>query len=169
MEHKRRKLIASLTVGLVIAGGVAAYAYFTSTGSGTGTAAVGNATAFDVDVVVDTNTLYPGHGSNGITVTVTNGGSGNQLLDQIVATIQAPTNTGSNASLPDCTAADFALSGGAWVISNGGTTATLSGIGADLDPSDDYTDNTLSVSMNNLNQNQNNCQGATVNLSFDAS
>lgn len=169
-DGKRRKLIAVLTaglviVGLVIVGGVAAYAYFTSTGSGSGTASVGTATNWDVDVTVGTDTLYPGHGSDGITVDVTNVGSGNQLLDQLVATIDAPTAPAG----PACTADDFALSGGSWVISNGGKTATLSTLSQDLDPTDTYTENTLSVSMNNLPTNQDDCQGATVNLSVDAS
>lgn len=164
-DGKRRKLIVPLTIGLVIVGAVAAYAYFTSTGSGAGTATVGTAANWQVDVTVGTDLLYPGYGSADITVDVTNMGSGNQLLDQLVATVDAPTYTAG----PSCTADDFALSGGSWVITNGGKTATLSGINADLDPSDVYTDASLSVSMNNLPQNQNDCQGATVNLSFDAS
>lgn len=164
-DGKRKKLIAVLTAGLVIVGGVAAYAYFTSTGTGSGTATVGTATSWQVDVTVGTDTLYPGYGSAGITVDVTNVGDGHQLLDKLVATIDAPSNTTG----PACTTDDFALSSGSWVISNGGKTATLSGLGQDLDPNATHTDGTLSVSMNNLPQNQDDCQGATVNLSVDAS
>ena len=168
-DGKRRKLIAVLTaglviVGLVIVGGVAAYAYFTSTGSGTGSATVGTAMNWNVDVTVGTDTLYPGQGSAGITVDVKNVGSGPQRLEQLVATIGAPTNTAG----PACTADDFALSGGSWVASPDGTTATLS-VGQNLNPNVTFTNVALSVSMNNLPTNQNDCQGATVNLSVAAS
>lgn len=170
-DGKRKRLIVPLTVGFVLVGAVAAYAYFTNTGTGTGTATVGEATPWTVAADVAVGDLFPGVGSNAVTVTVTNNGSGNQLLSQLVATIGAPTGTGTDGTIPACTAADFALSSddSSWTITNGGLTATLPNIADDLAPTATHVATHLSVSMVNAATNQDNCQGATVNLSVAAS
>jgi hypothetical protein len=177
---KSKKGIALLaTMVVAIAAAVGAYAYFTSTGSDSSTAAVGAAAEWTVDADITANTLYPGQGSNYSSGTVTNAGDGNQQLNQIVATIEAPTldELIQDELLPDCTAADFALSSVSdWDVALNGLSATLT-VNQDIVPDGTYDWSDLSVSMIDRQDgdpgdgagNQNNCQNATVNLTFDAS
>jgi hypothetical protein len=178
----KKGIVLLVTAIAAIVAAVGAYAYFTSTGHGSTTASVGQATNWNVaadslaPTIGDPSTyLYPGQGSIESTGTVTNVGDPNQKLHKLVATIDAP--TGMAALLADsdqvaCSAADFALSkttaGSGWVIAADGLSATQT-INQDLLPTGTYDWSGLSVSMRDLNQNQDNCQSATVNLSFDAS
>jgi hypothetical protein len=84
--------IAVITAALVLAGGRAAYAYFTSSGSGTGAASVGSAGASDWGVTEDTGestigAIYPGSGNDQIVFSVENDGSGDQQFSTATATV----------------------------------------------------------------------------------
>jgi hypothetical protein len=164
----KKRVIAAVTAIAALALAAGAFAYFTSTGSTTGTGSVGNATQWTVADSSTPSTLYPGQGSFAIAGSVTNASSGNQGLNSLTVTINAPTNTGTISSEAACTAADFALSsasGSGWTVATGGDSATYT-----WSPADDLASSGtqaypsgLSISMNDLTHAQDNCQGATVN------
>ena len=166
--------VAALAVGLTTAG----YAYFTSTGSGSGSASVGSATEWTVAASPITDTLYPGGLSTAADGTVSNVGNAAQQLNEIDATVAAPTNVGTDNSKPNCTADDFALSQtdntSNWVIDDA-THAHLV-VNQDIAAGDHYDWSGLSVAMVDRQDtspgdglgNQDNCQGATANIGFDA-
>lgn len=188
---KSKKGIALLGV-LVVAAVAAfgAYAYFTSTGQGTGTATTGSATQFSVHqdaYTTDTPAgsvvpvpLFPGNGVQQLSGTVKNVGSGNQQLAQVKVTITAPSNTGSIVGDPACTAADYALTtagGSGWTIAADGLSATKAYVN-DLAPNAVQAFSGINLTMLDrqdavgppaVNGNQDNCQGATAHLQYDAS
>jgi len=84
----RRRIAIVSAVVVALAGGGAALAYFTSSGSGTGSASVGTATNWTVSQPIDTSHgLLPGSGSEVLTFTVTNPGSGAQAFNSVTATV----------------------------------------------------------------------------------
>jgi hypothetical protein len=166
---KKRVLVALTVVGVLAAAG-GAYAYFTSTGSTNATATVGSAGSWGVTDTTTAATLYPGQGSEAIQGTVTNNGSGNQQLNTITVTINAPmVATGAPTPGHACAASDFALStttGSGWTVN--GLSATYSP-GKDLSPGGTFNFSGLSLSMVDGNYDQGNCQGATAKYSEAAS
>jgi hypothetical protein len=170
------KKVATVTaaVALTLGASGAAFAYFTSTGSGSGSGAVGTSTTWGVTGGSETGQLYPlayPAGAQALTGgKVTNNGSGNQYLNQIVATIVAPTMTPAGLLLtPACTATDFQFVSSTWTLSNVNGTATINPSSVDLAPSGVYDMTGLSVAMVDDGANQNACQGATVNITYAAS
>jgi hypothetical protein len=163
-----------LGVGAVAAvAAVGGYAFFTSTGSGSGTGKAGSATNWTVVGGSESANLYPLVYPNGRQAlaggSVTNAGSGYQNLNTIVATIGVPSG-GSN--LPNaCVAADFALSSPAasWVISGASNGIATINPNVNLAPAGVYNMTDLSLSMVDNGANQDGCQGATVNITFNAS
>jgi hypothetical protein len=173
--RSKKGLVLLATLVVAAAAAVGAYAYFTSTGHGTGTGQVGNATPWTVVGGSESANLYPltyPAGAQALTGgSVTNAGSGFQNLHQIVATIGTPTG-GSNTPNA-CTSADFQLysPGSSWTISTTSTTNDTATITPDddLGPTGVYNMTDLSVAMVDNHANQDGCQGATVNISYDAS
>ncbi len=172
-------IAAALTLG--IAGG--AFAYFTSgSNTATGTGSTGSATNWVVTATAfsPVGALYPGAGSETGTATATNASAGNEYLTTITATIAAPTNTGS-ASGPACTSTDYALvASTGWVIANNAASATYA-VGVDeagtSTTAGHATTSPLTLTMvdrqdtlpGDNSGNQDNCQGATPNVTYTAS
>lgn len=99
---RRWIVIVGITAAMVLAGGGAAYAYFTSSGSGTGSASVGSAGSWTVAEDTSTppsGTIYPGSGSTVITFNVTNDSSGDQQYSSATATVNSP--SGDNGNITD--------------------------------------------------------------------
>lgn len=169
----------SVVIFTIIAAAVAiatgAYAYFSAAGSGSGSASVGSATGWTVTGASYAGDLFPAAtaeaGAHALTGgSVKNPGTGKQSLHQIVATIEAPTSVGTDNTIPDCTASDFSFSSpsSSWTLTNSGQTATITP-DDDLAPNASYTMSDLSIAMVDSGSNQDNCQGATVNITYDAS
>jgi hypothetical protein len=141
---KKRKLIAAGVALVAIAGlATGAFAYFTSTGSGSGTASVGSATSWTVAVTSDgTNALQPGSGSETLSYTITNAGSGAQALTSVTATV-----------------ADSGACLGSWftAVASAPTPAT----GVSIAPGHTAT-GTVLVTMQDSGSNQDACQGITT-------
>jgi uncharacterized protein (UPF0333 family) len=181
---KSKKGLALLAVLAVVAiAAVGAYAYFTSTGTGAGTATTGSSANWVVgqDAYGPTYpavTLFPGQGTQPLQGTVKNNGQGNQQLDTITATIEAPTvNAANAAAAPNaCTAADYALSAASgWVVAPDGLSAVKT-FHSDVIAGATVSFSGLDVSMIDRQDvipgdgtgNQNGCQAATVNIQYDA-
>ena len=84
--------IVVVTAALVLAGGRAAFAYFTSSGSGTGAASVGSPGTADWSVSVDTRdstigAIYPGSGNDQIVFYVQNDGNGDEQFSTATPTV----------------------------------------------------------------------------------
>jgi hypothetical protein len=109
----RYKIAAGAATGaLVLGGGGAAFAYFTAGGSGHGNASVGTSTTWGTAVVTtDSGTLYPGHGSETLTYTFTNSGSGDQAVEaaQVSAVMKTTNNdiVGPSGEVVGCLASWF--------------------------------------------------------------
>jgi hypothetical protein len=109
---KRRIAVIGATMALVLAGGGAAFAYFTTSGSGTGAASVGTAGTYTVTVSAPTGAaLMPGSPGQSFTYTVKNNGTGVQQI-----------TTASISVTPDATAAGLGCSAAWYQVSGPGIT-----------------------------------------------
>lgn len=142
----------------MLLGGGVAYAYWSSTGTGTGSATTGDSAQFLVNSTAGTVALTPGGPGDTIAFTVKNPGTGTQNLSKVLVTVA--TSTGGTFSVgagpnPPCTAADYTLGTPAITYGAIAAGATVSG--------------TVTIQMNNLATNQDNCKTVTVPLYFVAS
>jgi len=193
MNMKRfmnKKVVAiGLAAGLTLGAAGAAFAYFTDTGSGNGTASTGHATAWSVtNVLTSGGALYPGQNSNTISADVQNVGSGNQALNNLQVVISSITEHAPGTTFTSeaaCTPADYALvSTGSWANAGADTANYAVSPAADVVAGDYVTDAADSggtaatgaalpsgltlVMVDNTSAAQDQCQGATVNLTVTA-
>jgi hypothetical protein len=165
--------IALLAATVAVVGTVIGYAYFTSTGTGTGTGTVGTSTPWTVDGGSVVGTLFPDADYSGPDQGVVTGASvtnaapsGNQNLNQIIATISGVTSAAGTG--PACDVTDFQFNSPLLTWDGSGTqTATISP-DVDLAPSASYTIADLNVVMVDNLANQDRCQDQTVTVTFDA-
>jgi hypothetical protein len=168
-----KRFIGALSVIAVLAAAGAAIAFFTSSGTGSGSATVGTSTAWTVGQTGTTGPALlpdPAIGTGNIqtkSYQVTNPSSGSQNLKQVVVSIANGNGSGwsspADNTKPACTAADFSVGG--QPVGQSWTDTSLSG---------DYTagssqSGTATVQMIDNGANQDNCQGVTVPLYFQAS
>ena len=149
---KGRALAALATVG-VLALATGAYAYFTSTGSGTATATVGSSSAVVLHGTV-AGSLYPG-GSQTVTFTVDNPGSGAQRVGTVSLTKIQP-----DAGHATCVTTIAPTENPAFAMPAVTVNKTYSpGNGQAVTP-------TGTLTMNDTGINQDSCQGATLTLTL---
>jgi hypothetical protein len=152
-----KKIAGGVVAGAVlIAGGGAAWAYWSSTGTGSGTATT--ATGASSLTLVQTSTitdLAPGGAPQAIAGTVTNNASNSAHVGSVTVSIgsvkQAAGATGS------CDASDYTIADGIMTVNQdiaAGSSANFSG---------------ATIVFNNKTTNQDGCKGATVNLDYAAS
>lgn len=140
---------------LVILGGGAAYAYWTSTGIGSGSATTGTSEDFVVASSAATGgPLTPGGPSQTVGFTVTNPGTGSQNLSLVVVTVANADGT-AWTQVAGCSAADYTI--GAPAITYG-----------EIAPSGVAT-GTVTITMDDDPVNQDGCKDATVPLYLVAS
>lgn len=155
--QNRRKKSAALVVaaGLTVAGTGVAYAYWTSTGEGDGTATTGTSIPFVVAAQTATGgPLTPGGATQLIPFTVTNpANAGVQTLSAVTASVLNA--DGSAFASGDCSADDYTV-----------TITTPPAYGA-IQPGG-VVDGSATVTMLNLDSNQDDCQGVTVPIKFVA-
>jgi hypothetical protein len=155
---KRRIAVVGAFTALALAGGGAAFAYFTSTGSGTGSATVGSSTNWLVTPTGATGTIFPGSGSTVITYNVKNTGTGNQSYSSALATLPAETNGDAEhggSDIAGCLAAWFDPA----VTSDPGLSTSIAG-GASVTVQ-------VTVTMPDLaTTNQNACQGVMPDVTL---
>jgi archaellum component FlaG (FlaF/FlaG flagellin family) len=163
---RRRIAIVVGASAMVLAGGGAAFAYFTASGSGTGSATVGSTGTW---LVAESNTsggpIYPGSGTETITFSVKNTGTGDQQFLSAVASVNSDSNgnvtTGSGnnvSSVTGCKATWFSLGqpSGSPIGTNVAGGATVS-VQVTVTMPTDSTDN------------QNACESATPNVTLTVS
>lgn len=165
-NKKRAAAIGAVTAATVL-GGTVAFAYWTTTGSGTGTASAGSGVGWGVVTSAAVGlplapTTPTGDPSQSVGYTITNTGTGQQLLSQAVISIASVTQ--ADGAVGACGTSDFGLNG-----ANASVTDEFGGgSGVDLAVGGTQT-GSVTVRLINSSANQNGCKGATVNLSVVAS
>lgn len=151
----RKKRVAITTAALVAIGGGAAFAYWTSQGTGTGSAATGTTEPFTVTSSTATGgPLTPGGPSQTVAFDVTNPGTGVQHLTNVKVTV-ADADGDAWTDPSGCSFEDYAV----------GTAVFTPG---DIAPGEKVS-GTVTITMNNLPENQDACKGLAVPLHFSAS
>jgi hypothetical protein len=172
LSKKRVVLAALVVVMLAIASGVA-YAYWTAGGGGPGSATAGTTSSITVNQTNSAITnLYPGGPAQALSGTFTNPNPGQVQIASVTAVVSSVTpltgHTLIGDGTPDCVAGDFYITG-----SFAGPYTVPTGTGGAW--------NGISVGMVNRNgtaapptqispaANQDNCKGATVNITYTVS
>jgi hypothetical protein len=153
MSRRRIFLLAGVVVVLGIA--IGAYAYWTQSGTGTGTATADTTSAITVNQTSSVSGLYPGGPAATLSGNFTNPSASAVNISSITAVVSSISNGSSDATKPACTPADFSIGGSV------GTTTVPSGTGVGS-----WTG--LTIQMVNTAANQDNCKGATANITYTA-
>jgi hypothetical protein len=152
----RRRIFIFVGVLVVLAGAaVAAYAYWTSGGSGTGQATAGTTANITVNQTSSVSGLYPGGPGVTLSGNFDNPNAGSVQISSITAVVSSISGGGTDATKPACTPADFSIGGAV------GTTTVPSGTGVGAWSG-------LTIQMVNTAANQDNCKGATANITYTA-
>jgi hypothetical protein len=156
---RRRIAIVGVTgAALVLAGGGAAYAYFTATGSGTGSATVGTTGTWAITQANSTGTISAGSGSSVITFNVENTGKGDQQYATATATVNSDGSgniTSGGTSVTGCLASWFSTK----VTSDPGAGTNVGG--------GDTVQVTVKVTMpSDATDNQDACENATPDVTL---
>ncbi|PRY67129.1 hypothetical protein B0I08_10722 [Glaciihabitans tibetensis] len=152
-KFSKKTTVIAISAVLLLAGGGAAFAYWTTTGTGTGTAAVGTneaVTAVQTSVPV---AMYPGNAAQTLSGNFTNPNDGPAYVATVTASIDSVT-PGSATAL-GCTAADFTLANPEMTV--GADVAAGTAVGA-------WTGAT--IQMINSGTNQDDCKDALVTFSY---
>ena len=155
---KKKIIVGAVAAAVIASGAGAAYAYWTSSGSGDGTASTGTSTTTSVHQVSAPSNMAPGVAPAAITFNVTNNSATQAAqVSNVVISIASITGGGTDSSKPACTASDYTLTQPTWTpveLAAGATSANNA---------------TATLGFNDTGANQDNCQGATVNLHYVSS
>ncbi len=151
---KKKAVVVVAVAAVAMAGAGGAYAYWTTGGTGDGSATAGDAVEFEIDQTNVVTDLFPGIAQT-VNFTVTNPATFNQYLTNVAVTVDAFTKA-TDATKPDCTAADFLV----------GVPQVTAG---QIDGDNGTKTGTVSLTLKNLNTNQDNCKNAAPKLTFVAS
>jgi hypothetical protein len=171
MRISKKFIVVAVAATTIIAGSMAAYAYFTSSGSANGSASTGTSTAFSVTgangsgLPSSSGTMYPGAGSASLTYRVTNPGTGHQAVSSVTVAVAADANgnildSASGTAVSGCLASWFTPAASTFKASDGTTTVTAP---VDLAGAD-YITGTSVVTMANVNASQDSCKLASPRL-----
>jgi hypothetical protein len=154
LKFSRRTTI--ITMAIVVATSVAAFAFWTGVGAGTGQAKTGN-TPSQALIVTQTGTpglLVPGGPGAKLQGTIKNNNGSGVFVNEVKAKVASIVPDKADPSKPACTAADFKISGTATVattVPGGGGVVSWSG---------------LTLELLQTNANQDNCKNVTVNIDY---
>lgn len=152
---RKKRLAVILTAVMLVAGGGAAFAYWSSIGSGSGTATTGTSSAFTVATSTATGgVLTPGGSPQSVAFTVTNPGTGTQTAAAVAVTVANADGTPWIA-VTGCSAADYTVGTPTFAPGQIAPGANKAG--------------TVTITMNNLATNQDGCKSASVPLYFSVS
>ena len=151
----RRRIFLLVGVVAVLAIAVGAYAYWTQGGTGSGTATAGTTSTITVNQTSTVSGLYPGGPAATLSGNFDNPNASAVTISSITAVVSSISGGAGDAAKPACTTADFSIGGSV------GTTAIPSGSGTGS-----WTG--LTIQLLNTAANQDNCKGATANISYTA-
>jgi hypothetical protein len=155
--HLSKKRALTLAGVATIALAAFAIAFWTTGGSGSGSA--GTASGASNVTVNQTSTptgLYPGGPTKALSGDFSHSNDGPVYVSSVTAVVSSVSNGASDSSKPACTASDFEISGTSNTpgqIATGDNKGSWSG---------------LSIGLKNQATNQDNCKGATPNITYTA-
>ena len=155
---RRRAVSVAIAMVAILAFSGVAFAYWTAGGSGTGTATAGTGPA--ALTVVQTSSLtamYPGDTAQTLSGNFNNPNAGPVYVSTVTASISSVTKA-TGAVAGTCDATDFTLANATATVNAEVPSGT--GKGAWTGPT---------IKFNDKGTNQDQCKGATVNLSYTAS
>jgi len=151
----KKSMAIVLSAAIVLAGGGAAYAYWTAGGSGTGSASTAAGTTAVTAVQTSTVTaMKPGDTAQTLAGNFTNTNGGPVYVTSVTASIASVTKAGG-APAGTCDATDYTLASPSMTVAAEVANGTAQGA---------WTGAT--VKFNNKVTNQDACKGATVNLAY---
>lgn len=151
----RRRILVLAGVVVVLGAAIGAYAYWTQGGTGTGTATADTTSNITVNQTSTVSGLFPGGPAATLSGNFDNPNASPVRISSITAVVSSITNGSSDASKPACTPADFSIGGSVGTI----TVPSGAGVGS-------WTG--LTIQLLNTAANQDNCKGATANISYTA-
>jgi hypothetical protein len=151
----RRRILLLASVGAMLLLAVGAYAYWTQGGSGSGSATAGTTSNITVNQTSSVSGLYPGGPAVTLSGNFDNPNPGSVRISSITGVVSSISGAGTDGSKPACTTSDFTIGGsvGVTTVPSGTGVGSWSG---------------LTVQMVNGAGNQDNCKGATANISYTA-
>jgi hypothetical protein len=158
-ENKRKKRLLAAFLGFsVLAGGSAAYSYWTDGGTGTGSADTGTNSGITIvqTTVIDGQDLRPGAAPVTLGGTFTNPDGNGAVYVTTVTPVVASVTSAAGAG-PACTPADYtvvAATGLAITVPENTTNITWSG---------------ATIKLAETGANQDRCKGQTVSLTYTSS
>jgi hypothetical protein len=166
MRKLSKKTLAVATTVVLLSGGGAAYAYWTTTGTGIGTATTGTSTAITANQTSTIGNLRPGGTPQVLAGNFTNPVvNGPQYVTSVTVSIASVTKA-TGAPAGTCAEADYVLvpatgvmTVGAEVPASATTSGTWGGAGSGSAAG-------VTIAFVNTVANQDACKGATVNLQY---
>lgn len=152
---KKQYLVAGVAAALIAGTAGAALAYWTQGGTGSGTGATGTTNGITVNQTSTVSGMYPGSTPQALSGNFDNPNSGGVTISSVTAVVSSITGGTADNTKPDCTPADFAITGTA----AGSTVPTGTGVG---------TWSGLSLQLLNTAANQDNCKNAVANITYTA-
>ncbi|MDH6238421.1 hypothetical protein [Cryobacterium sp. CG_9.6] len=153
-RKKRRIAIAALAT-VMLAGGGAAFAYWTAGGAGTGVGTAGSNVAISVVQTSTASNLRPGGAAQTLTGNFTNPNDSPVYVTSVTASISGVTKA-TGAPAGTCDATDYVLTGPTMTVNTQVPAGTAQGA---------WTGATIAFN-NKPAANQDACKGATVNFSY---
>lgn len=152
----KKKLVAgAVAAGVMLTAGVG-YAYWTQGGGGSGSATAGSTNDITVNQTSTTaGDLYPGGPAEALSGNFDNPNAGAVVVSSVTAVVSSVSDGTSDSAKPDCVASDFEIGGTA----AGSTVPSGNGVGSWSG---------LTIALKNTAANQDNCKGATANITYTA-
>jgi hypothetical protein len=145
-KHLTKKRVVLLAIGVVAIGlGSGAFAFFTASGTGNGSATVGSATGISLSATTSGNAT-PDGATGDVSITVHNGGSGAQYVDKV--TVGAITDADTNCDTSAFSVSPNPISVGSTIAAGGNAVVHTT------------------LSMADSGENQDACQGDSLNLAL---
>ena len=163
MKRFMNKKVAAigLAAGLALGAAGAAFAYFSSTGAGTGTASDGTSAGLDIAQTNTVSNIQPDGVTHEIDYTVTNNNPGTEAVHQVTVTVASISGAGSLTGTDSLgNPYDACMPSLFTVVQGSALDADLAHLGT--------ASGTATVALKDDGNNQDNCQGATLNLSFSS-
>ena len=163
MKRFMNKKVAAIAAaaGLTLGLGGAAFAYFSSTGTGTGSATVGTSAGLDISQVGTTSGILPDAAAQTVTYKVTNNTSAAEAVHQVTVSIASISGAGSATGTDSLGNPIDACTPSLFTVTQGSALDTDLAAGGS-------TTGTATISLPDDGNNQDNCQGVTLNLSFSS-
>ena len=153
--NNRRKILLVAGALLLVFAAAGAYAYWSQGGSGSGSATAGSTSSVTVNQTNSVTGLYPGGAAVTLSGNFDNSNASAVQISSVTAVVSSISNAGTDLSKPACTSADFSIGGsmGAATIPSGTGVGSWTG---------------LTIQLVNAVTNQDNCKGATANITNTA-